>query len=112
LAVITAVLFWWAPIWMVPHGYGVELTENGWQLIAGNSFFIAMAFFMAGSAAMLVLRRRICQQREQAENAVGGALPVRSRPPSTGGSPARGAPEPSDITSRAWHAADADPPGC
>ena len=112
LAAITAVLFWWAPIWMVPHGYGVELTENSWQLIAGNSFFIAMAFFIAGSAAMLVLRRRRRQQHERAGDAVGVALPGRSRPPSTGGSPASNAREPSDITSRVREAADADRPGC
>ena len=64
-AVITAVLFWVAPIWVVPHGYGVELGENDVQLLAGNSFFIAMGFFVAGATAMLVLRRQRSRQDER-----------------------------------------------
>ncbi len=64
-AIIAAVLFWLAPIWLVPHGYGVELGENDVQLLAGNSFFIAMGFFVAGATAMLVLRRQRSQQDER-----------------------------------------------
>jgi alpha-1,2-mannosyltransferase len=99
LAIITAVLFWWAPIWMVPHGYGVELTANSWQLIAGNSFFIAMAFFLAGTAAMLVVRRRRAEQVAKAGNAV-GAVAERSGSPRAGGSPPSGQREPSDNPAR------------
>jgi len=57
-AVAGAVLFWWAPIWRVPNGGNVELSEHGWQLLAGNSFFLATAVFMVGVAAMLLVRRR------------------------------------------------------
>ena len=51
-------LFWWAPIWSVPHGSTVELSEHGWQLLAGNSFFYAMVVFMVGITVMLTVRRR------------------------------------------------------
>ena len=57
LAVIAAVLFWSAPVWWVPYKNTTDLHLNPLQLVAGNSFFIAMAIFMAG-AAVLVLRRR------------------------------------------------------
>jgi alpha-1,2-mannosyltransferase len=53
----TAALFWWAPIWGVPNGANVELNEHGWQLLWGNSFFLAMVAFMVGIAAMLTARR-------------------------------------------------------
>jgi alpha-1,2-mannosyltransferase len=53
-----AALFWWAPIWRVPNGGNVELSEHGWQLLAGNSFFLAIVVFLVGVAAMLLVRRR------------------------------------------------------
>ncbi len=49
-------IFWIAPIWIVPGGG--ELTEHGWQLVLGNSFFWVSALFMLGVAAMLTSRRR------------------------------------------------------
>jgi alpha-1,2-mannosyltransferase len=53
-----AALFWWAPIWSVPNGSNRELAEDGWQLLLGNSFFLAMVMFMVGIAAMLTARRQ------------------------------------------------------
>ena len=49
-------LFWKAPIWSVPYDNGRELHEHGWQLLAGNSFFLAMLVFLVGVAAMLAFR--------------------------------------------------------
>jgi alpha-1,2-mannosyltransferase len=57
-AAVVAVTFWWAPIWRVPNGSNVELHEHGWQLVVGNSFFLAMVVFMLGVTALLALRRR------------------------------------------------------
>jgi alpha-1,2-mannosyltransferase len=56
-ALAGAAMFWWGPIWRVPHGSNVELTEHGWQLIEGNSFFLAMVVFMVGVAVLLTIRR-------------------------------------------------------
>ena len=55
-AVGAALLFWKAPIWSVPYNHGRELSENGWQLLLGNSFFFAMMVFLVGVAAMLAFR--------------------------------------------------------
>jgi alpha-1,2-mannosyltransferase len=55
-ALATAVLFWWAPIWSVPSGSNIELSEHGWQLVWGNSFFYAMVVFMVGIGVMLTVR--------------------------------------------------------
>ncbi len=57
-ALAGAALFWWAPIWTVPNGGNRELSEHGWQLLRGNSFFLAMVVFEVGVAVMLALRRR------------------------------------------------------
>lgn len=56
LAIVTAVLFWSAPVWWVPYKNTSDLHLNQLQLIAGNSFFFAMLIFLAGAAA-LVFRR-------------------------------------------------------
>jgi len=61
-AVGVAMLSWMAPIWWVPtswwpSAHPVELTERGWQLIAGNSFFLAMVLFLIATS-MTVWRRR------------------------------------------------------
>lgn len=62
-ALAAAVLFWVAPIWDVPHGHGTELHENFWQFLAGDSFFLAVAAFLTGSAAMLATRNRPSRRR-------------------------------------------------
>ncbi len=79
-AIITAALFWLAPIWAVPHGHGAELGENDGQLLVGNSFFIAMGFFMAGVTAMLVLRRQRFLQNEQPDITTPQPSPAPSEP--------------------------------
>ncbi len=56
LAIGTAVLFWSAPIWWVPYQNTSDLHLNAWQLLAGNSFFLAILIFVLG-ATILVLRR-------------------------------------------------------
>jgi alpha-1,2-mannosyltransferase len=56
LAAATAVLFWSAPVWWVPYKNTSDLHLKPLQLIAGNSFFLAMLVFLAG-AAVLVIRR-------------------------------------------------------
>jgi alpha-1,2-mannosyltransferase len=56
-AVAGAALFWWAPIWNVPDVPEQELAEHGWQLVAGNSFFLAMVVFMVGITVLLAVRR-------------------------------------------------------
>jgi alpha-1,2-mannosyltransferase len=56
LAVVTAILFWLAPIWWVGNlqtGYGGSLT-----LLFGNSFFLAAVAFVVASATRIVLHRR------------------------------------------------------
>jgi len=52
-----AVLFWQAPIWSVSYGSGRELSAHGWQILLGNSFFVAMMVFQIGVAVMLAFRR-------------------------------------------------------
>ncbi len=69
-ALATAVLFWWAPIWSVPYGSNIELSEHGWQLVWGNSFFYAMVVFMVGISAMLTVRRHRDRPTEPAPGSV------------------------------------------
>lgn len=67
-AVLTALLFWCAPVWWIPSGVP-ELHENLWQLLAGSSFFGWTIFILAGAAGILlwprVTYRRIDQFPEQ-----------------------------------------------
>ena len=56
-ALLTAALFWWAPIWRVPVASSLAMHERGWQTLEGNAFFFATVFFMAAIAMMLFLRR-------------------------------------------------------
>ena len=58
LAATAAVLFWSAPVWWVPYKDTSDLHLGAVQLIAGNSFFFAMAVFVLGTA-VLVLRPRV-----------------------------------------------------
>jgi hypothetical protein len=55
-------LFWASPLWWVPRSWRLpgrfELSEHGWQLIAGNSFALATVGFLAGVAVILVVRAR------------------------------------------------------
>ena len=64
VAAVAAVLFWSAPVWWVPYKNTSDLHLNPLQLIAGDSFFFAMSLFVVG-AAVLVIRRRAVQSREE-----------------------------------------------
>ncbi len=74
-AVAGAALFWWAPIWTVPSGSNRELSEHGWQLVRGNSFFLAMAVFMVGITTMLAVRRRAASLSGDGRTAVPEPVP-------------------------------------
>lgn len=58
IALVGAIVFWWAPIWHVPFGGTSELHENAGQLIISNAFGLAALAFLIGIAAMIHLRRR------------------------------------------------------
>jgi alpha-1,2-mannosyltransferase len=58
IAAATAVLFWCAPIWWVPYQHTTDLHLNPLQLVAGDSFCLAMAIFLAGAAFLVVRRSR------------------------------------------------------
>ncbi len=64
LAGAAAVLFWSAPVWWVPYKNTSDLHLGVFQLIAGNSFFLAMVLFLAG-AAVLVVRRRVASPQDE-----------------------------------------------
>jgi alpha-1,2-mannosyltransferase len=53
-AAFTAVLFWVSPIWWVAGTGSGPLHESGWQLIAGNSFFLWMVLLLAACAAAML----------------------------------------------------------
>ena len=69
MAAGAAVLFWCAPIWWVPYKNTSDLHLNPWQLLAGNSFFLAMAVFLVG-ASVLVRRTRRRPPRPATRNTV------------------------------------------
>jgi DNA-binding PadR family transcriptional regulator len=52
----TAVLFWGSPIWWVADAGSGPWHENGWQLIAGNSFFLWMLLLLAAAGATALCR--------------------------------------------------------
>jgi alpha-1,2-mannosyltransferase len=83
-----AALFWWAPIWSVPNGSDRELSEHGWQLLAGNSFFLAMVVFMVGIAVLLAVRRkglpRPLGDVDAEPRVVAGRQPPSGAPPHAG----------------------------
>ncbi len=51
-----AILFWCAPIWWVPYQHTRDLHLNPFQLLAGNSFCLALVISLA-AATFLVVRR-------------------------------------------------------
>jgi alpha-1,2-mannosyltransferase len=56
LAVAAAVLFWSAPMWWVPRDALDELRLRGWEVVAGNSFLLAMLVFLFGVILLLIRR--------------------------------------------------------
>jgi alpha-1,2-mannosyltransferase len=55
-ATLTAVLFWTAPIWRIPYGNNLELSESPLHLLLGNSYVLAMMGFLIGIAVLLTAR--------------------------------------------------------
>ena len=66
IACLASLLFWIAPIDLVPRSHHRELHLHGLQLVSGNSFFFAIALFLLGVAAMLLTRSRRSQRRADA----------------------------------------------
>ena len=58
-AAFTTLLFWIAPIWWVANEGKGPLHERGWQLIAGNSFFLWMVLLLVASAASVFRGTRL-----------------------------------------------------
>jgi alpha-1,2-mannosyltransferase len=56
LAAGAAVLFWSAPIWWVPYDGTTDLHLDPVQLLAGNSFVLALSLFLAGVAVAAIRR--------------------------------------------------------
>jgi hypothetical protein len=51
------VLFWISPIWWVADEGPGPLHENGWQLVAGNSFLLWMVLLLVACAASMFRHR-------------------------------------------------------
>ncbi len=64
IAALAAVLFWSAPVWWVPYKNTSDLHLSPLQLIAGNSFFIAMVLFVVGAAVLVIRRRAVHHEGE------------------------------------------------
>jgi DNA-binding PadR family transcriptional regulator len=62
-AAFTTVLFWVSPIWWVAGAGSGPLHENGWQLIAGNSFFLWTVLLFAACAAAVLRGARLTRRR-------------------------------------------------
>ncbi len=63
IALGLALLFWLPPTWAVPtswwpHPHPIELREHGWQMVAGNTFFLLAALSLVGVTALLWHRYR------------------------------------------------------
>jgi alpha-1,2-mannosyltransferase len=58
-AMLTAILFWTAPIWRIPYGNNLELSESPLHLLVGNSYFLAMMGFLIGIAVLLTARAQM-----------------------------------------------------
>ncbi len=61
LAAGAAILFWTAPVWWVPYTGVVDLHLDALQLLAGDSFFLALALFMVGALVSVTRRRGSCR---------------------------------------------------
>jgi alpha-1,2-mannosyltransferase len=67
-AVATLGLFYWAPMWHVPHDGHRDLEEHGWALVAGNSFFFATVIFLIfalWSAARMTAHQQFGENKAQ-----------------------------------------------
>jgi alpha-1,2-mannosyltransferase len=78
MAAAAALLFWSAPIWWVPHAKLLELHLNAWQLVAGNSFFLATVAFLAGTLVHVSRRNRlVLAQTGGVQSSAPSVLPSR-----------------------------------
>lgn len=64
VAAATAVVFWVSPVWWVPDVNLRQLHEEGWSLIAGNSFFIWMVLILIAIAAWAIWHGAISDTAE------------------------------------------------
>lgn len=71
-AAFTTVLFWITPIWWVPNGGKGPLHEHGWQLIAGNSFFLCIVLLLVACAASMFQGRRLATRVAATVRRTGG----------------------------------------
>jgi DNA-binding PadR family transcriptional regulator len=62
-AAFTTALFWVSPIWWVADAGSGPLHENGWQLMAGNSFFVWMVLLLGACAAAALQGARSASRR-------------------------------------------------
>jgi alpha-1,2-mannosyltransferase len=71
-AAFTTLLFWVSPIWWVADAGSGPLHENGWQLIAGNSFFLWMVLLLGACAAAVLQDARFASRvrRDQAHPSI------------------------------------------
>ena len=65
-------VFYLAPIWWVPNRSGLEYTQHGVQLLAGNAYVLTALVLLA--CAPLLIRRATPPPRRPAEPAVPAAL--------------------------------------
>jgi len=58
-ASVTTVLFFWAPMWHIPHDGNFDLHEHGWQLVAGASFGVSAVVFLLGVSVWSLRTSRV-----------------------------------------------------
>jgi alpha-1,2-mannosyltransferase len=68
-AMLAAVLFWTAPIWRIPYGNNLELSESPLHLLFGNSYVLAMMGFLVAIAVLLVVRAQMTKTERHAASA-------------------------------------------
>jgi alpha-1,2-mannosyltransferase len=68
-ATLTAILFWTAPIWRIPYGNNLELSESPLHLLLGNSYVLAMMGFLIGIAVLLIARAQMTGTERHAASA-------------------------------------------
>ncbi len=50
-AVVASALFFWAPMWHIPHDGTFDLRERGWHIVIGSAFAGGAMVFLLGIAA-------------------------------------------------------------
>jgi len=57
-ATLTAIVFWAAPIWWVPHGPSIRYAGHGWLMLLADSFFIVFTVVLFASSVRLIREAR------------------------------------------------------